>query len=477
MDDSVRGLSYDNDFVYLYVVGNTSSSNFPIKGDNVVSKIKGKFDAYVAKFNNLGSDLIWSTLTGGSLEDIATSCATDSLNNVIIAGITESDDFIPENQNFQGEYAGGATDGFVSKFQIGTLEIAYPIANDQVCSGSHLDIKYNITEFDPNEPFSIDYQLSPDSAWVNLTTNATGRLYRWNIPIFDNPLDSVRIRITHVSGICDTSGYFHIMTPARIVEQTYYPENREVCEGDTILIYTEVQGSNLGFQWYLNNQKLPDQTSQDLFIGHATLANSGKYKLVVIGQCKPNATSDEIEFTVKPKTKLTHQPEDKIAVKGENVQFKVEADGVNLTYEWQRNNQKILGANQSTYTIENVQKSNEGNYRCIVSGECSNDTSRNAVLHVKGPSDVTSNADNQFEIKAFTNSTNDITVSVHSYSLSNITLNLIDIFGRPVQKVFDGQVLDSREFTINKSSISSGIYFLNATNGLENKIIKLIITK
>lgn len=476
-DDSVRDMSFDDSFGSLYITGNTKSSNFPIVGNNSISKIMGKYDAYIAKFSNLGSEIIWSTLLGGSAQDIAMSCDIDSLNNVVIGGITSSKDLFPDDVITPNEYAGGSSDGFVTKYSISTLQVTYPIAEDKVCAGSHLDIKYSTTEFSPDTPMTIDYSLSPDSAWTNLTHNATNGLYRWDLPIFERPFDSVRIRITHVSGICDTTGYFYILAPAKIISQSFYPESQELCEGDTILIYTEVSGSNLGFQWYLNNQKLVNQTSQDLFIEHATTKNSGKYKLIITGQCKPDATSKEIAFTVKPRTRITLQPNDKTAYIGDNVQFKVEAEGLNLTYKWLRNGQQIIGANQSTYTIENVQKQNEGDYNCIVSGECYSDTSQIATLKVSDASDVIENDLTPYKLELLSNDNDVIRFSLTSDKVANVNIKLVDLLGRNVMDIYQGDALSTKEFTISKNSLNSGIYLLNANDGMHNSYLKIVITK
>jgi len=477
-NDSLRDMVFINDFDAIFVTGNTRSSNFPTKGDNVDSKNKGGYDAYISKFHSQGSDLLWSTLFGGSEEDISMSCDADSMYNIVIGGITESDDIIPDNLNFQGEYAGGVTDGFIAKFIIGSLDITYPIANDMVCAGSNLDIKYDTKEFPTAEFFTIDYSLSPDSAWQNITNEASNGQYRWDIPIFKQPYDSVRIRITHKSGLCDTSGYFKILTPAHILGQTYYPESRELCEGDTILIYTQLEGSQLSFQWYLNGQELPGQTSQDLFISNATMQNNGKYKLVVSGLCKPNATSDEIEFKVNPATRITKQPDDVTANKGDNVQFEVESNGINLSYEWQRNGQKILGANDRKYVIESVQKTNEGEYRCIVTGDCSIDTSNVAVLTVNDPSAVDDEiVNNSLILSIISSSDSWIRFSVRNDKSSFVEIKIHDLFGRTVKTVYNGYIPEKKEFLISYDDLNSGFYWLSANNGTNSVHQKIIITK
>ena len=61
--------------------------------------------------------------------------------------------------------------------------------------------------------------------------------------------------------------------------------------------------------------------------------------------------------------------------------FTVDArtDAGTLTYQWQRNNANLSGANTNTLTINSVQESNKGEYRCIVSNAPKSTTTSNAA--------------------------------------------------------------------------------------------------
>jgi len=320
--------------------------------------------------------------------------------------------------------------------------------------------------------------LHPDSAWINLTHEATNGVYRWNVPIYVEPLDSVRNRITHVSGVCDTTGYFKILTPAHITEQKYYPESRELCEADTIIISTKVDGSNLSYQWYLNGQELQGQTEKDLFLPNATVKHSGRYKLVVIGQCKPDAVSDEISFVVKPATEVTKNPEDVLALKGDIVQFAVEAKGVNLEYQWQRDSSNIIGAKSAVYIIENVEESSEGQYRCVVTGECGTDTSQVAILKVQDASPVLSEERSAYlEIKKVVDYGAEIHLIITSQISEPVELTIVDLFGRNVKTLYKGMIDSEKEFIISKDEFASGFYLLSVKSNSYITREKSIITK
>ncbi len=80
----------------IYVVGNTYSTDFPVR--NAAQPTKGggssnNHDAFVTKIQADGSALIYSTYLGGSKTDEASGIAVDDLGNAYITGMTQSTDF------------------------------------------------------------------------------------------------------------------------------------------------------------------------------------------------------------------------------------------------------------------------------------------------------------------------------------------------------------------------------------------------
>ena len=101
-------------FGYFYIVGETSSPDFPMKNDFNVSFNGGSYpDVFLSKFDSSGH-LIFSTFLGGNLSDVGFSVAIDRFNNIYVTGSTQSSNF-PLLNSFQNSF-GGRTDVFVSKF-------------------------------------------------------------------------------------------------------------------------------------------------------------------------------------------------------------------------------------------------------------------------------------------------------------------------------------------------------------------------
>ena len=77
-----------------YVAGLTSSTNFPTTEGSYQTTFGGSiFDAFVAKFNPSGTELLYATYLGGFGEEIGSSIAVDDSGNAYITGLTRSLDF------------------------------------------------------------------------------------------------------------------------------------------------------------------------------------------------------------------------------------------------------------------------------------------------------------------------------------------------------------------------------------------------
>lgn len=95
---------------HAYVAGWTTSANFPIV--NHYQTHQDSSDAFVAKLNPAGSDLLYSTYLGGNSADEASGIAVDGNGDAYVTGYTMSAD-LPTHTAFQSHQ--GAKDAFVAK--------------------------------------------------------------------------------------------------------------------------------------------------------------------------------------------------------------------------------------------------------------------------------------------------------------------------------------------------------------------------
>ena len=90
----------------VYVTGQTGSTNFPVVSA-VQPTLGGAFDGFVAKINNTGSALVYSTYLGGGGMESGAGIALDASGNVLLTGFTQSRDF-PTTNPIQGNRGGSA---------------------------------------------------------------------------------------------------------------------------------------------------------------------------------------------------------------------------------------------------------------------------------------------------------------------------------------------------------------------------------
>jgi hypothetical protein len=95
-----------------YVVGITTSTNFPTASPIQAANAGGANDAFVSKLSPVGNSLIYSTYLGGSGDDNGHRITVDSANNAYVTGDTTSTNF-PTKNAIQSA-SGGGKDAFVT---------------------------------------------------------------------------------------------------------------------------------------------------------------------------------------------------------------------------------------------------------------------------------------------------------------------------------------------------------------------------
>lgn len=99
----------------IFIVGETSSPDYPTADDAPDEILNGPTDAFVGKINGELNILLASTFIGGNDYDDSGAIALDQNGNVFIAGCTCSNDF-PITLDAYDESFNGSEDAFVVKF-------------------------------------------------------------------------------------------------------------------------------------------------------------------------------------------------------------------------------------------------------------------------------------------------------------------------------------------------------------------------
>jgi uncharacterized protein (TIGR03437 family) len=134
-EDAARAIAV-NSGGEAYIAGDTASADFRITpgaaqstfGGRVVDGFMGEAygDAFAAKLDAAGANLVFSTYLGGTAPDIAYGIALDKDGNAYVTGSTQSADFPTTAGTVQPKYAGGTPasqpdpsgDAFIARFSV-----------------------------------------------------------------------------------------------------------------------------------------------------------------------------------------------------------------------------------------------------------------------------------------------------------------------------------------------------------------------
>jgi len=105
-----------------YVTGVTFSTDFPTM-NAFQPTLGGGSDAFVTKFNPIGSALVYSTYLGGSQDDFGSAIVVDISGSAYVTGSTSSAIF-PTKNPFQASLA-GSENAFVTKFKPAGSALVY----------------------------------------------------------------------------------------------------------------------------------------------------------------------------------------------------------------------------------------------------------------------------------------------------------------------------------------------------------------
>lgn len=109
-DDVANGIAIDSSG-NAYLVGETSSPDFPYVTGSYFASLQGATDAFVTKLSVDGQTILYSTYIGGTDVDAAYDVAVTPNGVAYVAGITSSRDF-PARFGYDSTY-NGAADAFV----------------------------------------------------------------------------------------------------------------------------------------------------------------------------------------------------------------------------------------------------------------------------------------------------------------------------------------------------------------------------
>lgn len=200
---------------------------------------------------------------------------------------------------------------------------------------------------------------------------------------------------------------------------TQHPSNQTVAQGQPATFSVTATGSApLNYQWQRNMVNISGASSPGYTIASTAFADNGAKFRCVVSNSFGTANSNEATLTVNAPPSITSHPSNLTVMQGQSATFNVSATGsIPLSYQWQRNQVNISGANSSSYTIASATMANDGaKFRCVVSNSFGAANSNEAVLTVQPPPPILQTEENTDHAIAF----DSVTMFRDPFSLTNI---------------------------------------------------------
>lgn len=283
--------------------------------------------------------------------------------------------------------------------------VNHPI-NAQVCPGNNHSFSATASGID----VTYQWQVNTGSGWNNVTNGgvysgaATNTLTLTGVPqSFHN--NTYRCLVGSKCPGTLTTNFAILTVPTPLSVITPAIGSQTICSGGNASITTEATGTNVTYQWYIDNGSgYVPLSDGGVYSGTTTttlnitgIVNNNPTAVIIPYFCAISGTCSPVSpqysyLTVNALPTITAQPVSDTICDGFDASFKVVATGTNLTYQWQTsfnngttwinlsNNATFNNTTTAELLIDNVTLGMDNSmYRCIISGACAPSVSTSPV--------------------------------------------------------------------------------------------------
>jgi hypothetical protein len=108
----------------IIIAGQTNSADFPVVGNTFAGYDSGKSNIFITNLKSDGTQLLYSTMIGGSDDEWPFDVAVDQNDDVYVTGVTQSANFPVTSEAFDSIYYGGQ-DAFLFKLSSDASRLVY----------------------------------------------------------------------------------------------------------------------------------------------------------------------------------------------------------------------------------------------------------------------------------------------------------------------------------------------------------------
>lgn len=144
----------------VIIAGHTTSTDWPTTPDAVDDTLDGDSDAFVAKLNSTGTNLLYATLFGGSQNDFAWGLAADQAGDVYVTGTTYSEDFPTTPGAF--DTVNDLAEAYAVKLNLGSPQFEYAtyLGGQSFESGYHVAVDEAGHAYVSGRTGSVDFPVT-----------------------------------------------------------------------------------------------------------------------------------------------------------------------------------------------------------------------------------------------------------------------------------------------------------------------------
>lgn len=318
-----------------------------------------------------------------------------------------------------------------------------PIGDTEVCQGTER------SDYSTSDATSGTYEwiLSPDTAGV-LTFEDQSASVTWD----DAFLGTCEIQVRgEIEGELTDWAIQNVELQENTIVHSF-SDDLIVCEGDMFSFHVVAEGHNLSYTWYKDSAFYGSSPYGLLSFPYADTLYSGSYYCVVNGSCGEVAT-DKFDLIVYPNTTVAYISDDQRAEHDDKVIIKVSAVGHDKQYQWYKDGEIMMGANEQILTLEAVDANDIGRYNVEVDGTCQSDTSSVVYVYVGKKSD-----DVQARIWP------SVVSNELNTAISNNEEYLVEIYDTSGRLIYQEDAVVNQH-VINATSWISGVYVLRISLG------------
>ncbi len=474
-DDFIHDLVLNSGFIY--VCGQTFSSDMQATSDAVQQVIGELGDGYVIKMRKNAAD--YMSYYGGTKAESFNSLALVDDFSAYIAGSTSTSTLGTTDSAAQRNF-GGVEDGLLTKFCFSNLILASPQASSKYCAGSPMIISWTASQLPTSDAFMLEYSSDDGLTWTTIKTGLVNRSYTWIIPSTTASSTKCKLRVKHSSSgfAALNQGTFSVFSAPSISKQSV---DTSVCVGQSAVLRVQAGGDGLMYQWRKDGQNISGAVDSVYSIDFMKNADAGQYDVVISGACGGVKNSNPIVLTALRAPKIYQQPTE-ISIKvHKTAVFTVVASGTNLRYLWQKYKANIEGVPDSnSLVLQDVSLDDYARYRVIVQGDCGTDTSEEVFLRVN-PDDVSVKrnvGDDVQQLHLYPNPSSglvhlELASDLFGQSGTSLQLRIVNALGEELKV----QEMSSSSLVIDMQAYPAGLYHFVVSTSTERWTVPCTLLK